>query len=211
MKIQQQAVSDSRAESDEKKASMRTVVAASAIGTTIEWYDFLIYSTAASLVLNKIFFPTRDPLVSKLLAIGTIGVGFFVRPLGAIILSHFGDRMGRKSMLVLTLVSMGVGTMLIGLLPTYEIIGVAAPILLVACRSVQGIAVGGEWGGAVLMAIEHSPVHRRGFYERAQISLHYRNAESTLQTSFAIGCGMHITVRSHNRCEVDNGIPSLPR
>ena len=91
-------------------------------------------------------------------------MGFFVRPLGAVILSHFGDRMGRKSMLVLTLVSMGVGTVLIGLLPTYETIGVAAPILLVACRSVQGIAVGGEWGGAVLMAIEHSPPHRRGFY-----------------------------------------------
>jgi MFS family permease len=142
---------------------MRAVVAASAIGTTIEWYDFLIYSTAASLILNKLFFPTQDPLVGKLLAIGTIGVGFFVRPLGAIILSHFGDRMGRKSMLVLTLVSMGVGTMLIGLLPTYETIGVAAPILLVACRLVQGIAVGGEWGGAVLMAIEHSPPHRRGF------------------------------------------------
>jgi MFS transporter, MHS family, shikimate and dehydroshikimate transport protein len=164
MQIQQQEISDSTLESSEKKASMRTVAAASAIGTTIEWYDFLIYSTAASLVLNKIFFPTRDPLVGKLLAIGTIGVGFFVRPVGAVILSHFGDRMGRKSMLILTLVSMGVGTVLIGLLPTYETIGVAAPILLVACRSVQGIAVGGEWGGAVLMAIEHSPLHRRGFY-----------------------------------------------
>jgi MHS family shikimate/dehydroshikimate transporter-like MFS transporter len=156
--------SDSTTGNGEKKASMRTVVAASAIGTTIEWYDFLIYSTAASLVLNKLFFPTHDPLVGKLLAIGTIGVGFFARPLGAIILSHFGDRMGRKSMLILTLVSMGVATMLIGLLPTYETVGVAAPILLVACRLVQGIAVGGEWGGAVLMAIEHSPPHRRGFY-----------------------------------------------
>ena len=99
----------------EKKFAMRTVVAASAIGTTIEWYDFLIYSTAASLVLNKLFFPTNDPLISKLLAIGTIGVGFFARPLGAIVLSHFGDRVGRKSMLILTLVTMGVGTMLIGL------------------------------------------------------------------------------------------------
>src|SRR5580658_4304116 len=148
--------------------AMRTVVAASAIGTTIEWYDFLIYSTAASLILNKIFFPTQDPLVGKLLAIGTISVGFFVRPLGAIILSHCGDRLGRKSMLVLTLVSMGVGTVLIGLLPTYETIGVAAPILLVACRSVQGIAVGGEWGGAVLMAIEHSPAYRRNAGLQAQ-------------------------------------------
>jgi len=147
-----------------KPASMRSVAAASAIGTTIEWYDFLIYATAASLVLNKLYFPTHDPLVGKLLAIGTIGVGFFARPLGAIILSHFGDRLGRKSMLILTLVSMGVATMLIGLLPTYESIGIAAPILLVVFRLVQGIAVGGEWGGAVLMAIEHSPPHRRGFY-----------------------------------------------
>lgn len=147
-----------------KPVSMRTVVSASAIGTTIEWYDFLIYATAASLVLNKLFFPTHDPLVGKLLSIGTIGVGFFARPIGAIILSHFGDRLGRKSMLILTLVSMGVATMLIGILPTYESIGIAAPILLVACRLVQGIAVGGEWGGAVLMAIEHSPPHRRGFY-----------------------------------------------
>jgi MFS transporter, MHS family, shikimate and dehydroshikimate transport protein len=155
----------SAAQTEEKVASsMRTVVAASAIGTTIEWYDFLIYGTAASLVLNKLFFPTHDPLVGKLLAIGTIGVGFFARPIGAIILSHFGDRLGRKSMLILTLVSMGVATTLIGLLPAYASIGVAAPILLVACRLVQGIAVGGEWGGAVLLATEHSPAHRRGFY-----------------------------------------------
>lgn len=147
-----------------KPVSMRSVAAASAIGTTIEWYDFLIYATAASLVLNTLFFPTHDPLVGKLLSIATIGVGFFARPLGAIILSHFGDRLGRKSMLILTLVSMGAATMLIGLLPTYATIGIAAPILLVACRLVQGIAVGGEWGGAVLMAIEHAPAHKRGFY-----------------------------------------------
>ena len=149
---------------DDKAASMRTIVAASAIGTTIEWYDFLIYGTAAALVLNKLFFPTQDPLVGKLLSIGTVGVGFFARPIGAIILSHFGDRLGRKSMLILTLVSMGVATTIIGLLPTYANIGVAAPILLVVCRLVQGIAVGGEWGGAVLMATEHSPPEKRGFY-----------------------------------------------
>ncbi|HEY9396285.1 MAG TPA: MFS transporter [Burkholderiales bacterium] len=149
---------------DEKAVSMRTVAAASAIGTTIEWYDFLIYATAASLVFNKLFFPTDDPLIGTLLSISTIGVGFFARPLGAIILSHFGDRIGRRSMLILTLVSMGVATMLIGLLPTYASIGIAAPILLVVCRLVQGMAVGGEWGGAVLMVIEHSPPHRRGFY-----------------------------------------------
>ncbi len=143
---------------------MRAVVLASAIGTTIEWYDFLIYSTAASLVFNKLFFPTHDPLVGHLLAIGTIGVGFFARPLGAIVLSHCGDRMGRKSMLILTLVGMGVATVCIGLLPTWETVGIAAPILLVMCRLLQGIAVGGEWGGAVLMTIEHSPAHRRGLY-----------------------------------------------
>jgi MFS transporter, MHS family, shikimate and dehydroshikimate transport protein len=143
---------------------MRAVAAASAVGTTIEWYDFLIYSTAAALVLNKLFFPTHDPLVGKLLAIGTVGVGFVARPLGAVVFSHFGDRLGRKSMLIVTLVSMGVATMLIGLLPTYQRIGLVAPILLVVFRLVQGVAVGGEWGGAVLMAIEHSPPRSRGFY-----------------------------------------------
>ncbi|MDX3895172.1 MFS transporter [Pusillimonas sp.] len=148
----------------EKKTSIRTVATASAIGTTIEWYDFLIYATAASLVLNTLFFPTHDPLVSKLLSIGTIGVGFFARPLGAIICSHYGDRLGRRSMLILTLSSMGIATMLIGLLPTYETIGIAAPILLVVCRLVQGLAVGGEWGGAVLMVTEHAPANKRGFY-----------------------------------------------
>jgi MFS transporter, MHS family, shikimate and dehydroshikimate transport protein len=147
-----------------QSSSIRAVVVASAVGTTIEWYDFLIYSTAASLVLNKLFFPAHDPLISKLLAVGTIGVGFVARPLGAVVVSHFGDRRGRTSMLILTLVSMGVATMAIGLLPTYGAIGAAAPILLVACRLVQGIAVGGEWGGAVLIAVEHSPPERRGFY-----------------------------------------------
>src|SRR5579862_9468461 len=121
-------VSDTATGNEEKKFAMRTVIAASTIGTTIEWYDFLIYSTAASLVLNRLFFPTQNPLTGKLLAIGTIGVGFVVRPLGAVVLSHFGDRVGRKSMLVLTLVCMGVSTTLIGLLPTYASIGVAAPI-----------------------------------------------------------------------------------
>ena len=151
-------------QTDTRATSIRTIVAASAIGTTIEWYDFLIYATAASLVLNKLFFPTEDPLVGELIAISTVGVGFFARPFGAVVFSHFGDRLGRKSPLILTMVSMGLATTLIGLLPTYASIGIAAPILLVACRLVQGIAVGGEWGGAVLMAIEHSPPDKRGFY-----------------------------------------------
>jgi MFS transporter, MHS family, shikimate and dehydroshikimate transport protein len=144
--------------------SIRTIVAASAIGTTIEWYDFLIYATAASLVLNKLYFPTEDPLVGKLISISTVGVGFFARPFGAVVLSHFGDRLGRKSPLIITMVSMGLATTIIGLLPTYASIGIAAPIMLVICRLVQGIAVGGEWGGAVLIATEHSPPDKRGFY-----------------------------------------------
>jgi MHS family shikimate/dehydroshikimate transporter-like MFS transporter len=143
---------------------VRAVATASAVGTTIEWYDFLIYSTAASLVLNKLFFPTHDPVVGRLLAIGTAGVGFVARPLGAVVLSHFGDRLGRKSMLIFTLLTMGIATTLIGLLPTFASVGVLAPIMLITCRLLQGIAVGGEWGGAVLMAIEHSPPRRRGFY-----------------------------------------------
>ncbi|TEA74134.1 MFS transporter [Allopusillimonas ginsengisoli] len=149
---------------DGKPVSIRTVAMASAIGTTIEWYDFLIYATAASIVFNTLFFPSGDPLISKLLSISTIGVGFFARPLGAVILSHYGDRVGRKSLLIITLVSMGAATTVIGLLPTYATIGIAAPILLVICRLFQGLAVGGEWGGAVLMAIEHSPEEHRGLY-----------------------------------------------
>jgi MFS transporter, MHS family, shikimate and dehydroshikimate transport protein len=157
-------ISGSATRTDHDAASMRTVVAASAVGTTIEWYDFLIYSTAAALVLNKLFFPTTNPLTGTLLSIGTTGVGFYARPIGAIILSHFGDRLGRKSMLILTLVTMGVATTVVGLLPTYASIGITAPILLVLCRLVQGIAVGGEWGGAVLMTTEHSPPLKRGLY-----------------------------------------------
>ena len=137
--------------------SARKIALASAIGTTIEWYDFLIYATAASLVFGKIFFPTGSALVSSLLAVSTIGAGFLARPLGAIVLSNYGDKVGRKSLLVGTLGAMGIATTLIGLLPTYAQIGIWAPILLVLLRLVQGIAVGGEWGGAVLMAIEHAP------------------------------------------------------
>jgi MHS family shikimate/dehydroshikimate transporter-like MFS transporter len=149
---------------DHEAVRMRRVALASAIGTTIEWYDFLIYATAASLVLGDLFFPTGDALTSSLLAISTVGVGFLARPLGAIILSNYGDRIGRRSMLILTLVSMGISTTVIGLLPTYEMVGVTAPILLVLARLVQGVAVGGEWGGAVLLAVEHAPPHRRGLF-----------------------------------------------
>jgi metabolite-proton symporter len=143
--------------------TVRKVVLASFIGTTIEWYDFFLYGTAAALVFNRLFFPNVDPLIGTLSSFGTFAVGFFARPLGGIVFGHFGDRVGRKSMLVYSLVIMGVATFLIGLLPTYASIGVWAPILLVVLRCAQGIGVGGEWGGAVLMAVEHAPNHRRGF------------------------------------------------
>jgi MFS transporter, MHS family, shikimate and dehydroshikimate transport protein len=145
-------------------ASIRKVAIASFIGTTIEWYDFFLYGTASALIFNRLFFPNYDPLTGTLASFGTYAVGFVARPIGGIVCGHFGDRVGRKSMLVLTLLIMGVATFLIGLLPTYESIGVWAPILLVVLRFAQGFGVGGEWGGAVLMAVEHSPKGQRGFY-----------------------------------------------
>ena len=140
------------------------VALASFVGTTIEWYDFFLYGTAAALVFNQLFFPTFDPLTGTLAAFGTYAVGFIARPIGGIIIGHYGDKIGRKSMLVLTLLIMGVATFLIGLLPTYESIGPWAAVFLVLLRLVQGFGVGGEWGGAVLMAVEHAPPGRRGYY-----------------------------------------------
>lgn len=142
--------------------SVRRVVLASFIGTTIEWYDFFLYGTAAALVFNRLFFPTLDPFAGTMASFATYAVGFFARPVGGVVFGHFGDRMGRKSMLVTTLMLMGTATFLIGVLPTYEQIGVAAPVLLVVLRFVQGFGVGGEWGGAVLMVVEHGHQGRRG-------------------------------------------------
>jgi len=144
-------------------SSIRTIVASSVVGTTVEWFDFFAYSTAAALILNGLFFPDYDPLVGTILAFGGIAVGYFGRPLGSIVFGHFGDRIGRKRMLVISLVLMGVATFLIGLLPTYAAIGVAAPILLMVLRFVQGFALGGEWGGAVLLVVEHAEPRRRAF------------------------------------------------
>ena len=144
--------------------SVRLVAVASFIGTTIEWYDFFLYGTAAALVFNRLFFPTFDPLMGTLAAFGTYAVGFVARPVGGIVIGHYGDKIGRKSMLVLTLVVMGVATFLIGLLPTYEQIGPWAAVGLVLLRVAQGFGVGGEWGGAVLMAVEHAPPGTRGYY-----------------------------------------------
>jgi metabolite-proton symporter len=145
-------------------ASIGWIASASAIGTTIEWYDFFLFGVVAPIVLNKLFFPNFDPVVGTLLAYTTFFVGFISRPIGGIIFGHYGDRIGRKTVLILTLLIMGIATFLIGLLPTYASIGIWAPIMLLFLRVFQGIGIGGEWGGAVLMAVEHSPAGRRGFY-----------------------------------------------
>ena len=143
---------------------IQRVAFASAIGCVIEWYDFFLYGVVAGLVFNKLFFPNQDPFVGTLLAYATFAVGFVARPVGGILFGHFGDRLGRKGMLVLTLLVMGIATFLIGFLPTYNDIGVWAPIFLLVLRVLQGLGIGGEWGGAVLMAIEYAPKERRGFY-----------------------------------------------
>jgi MFS transporter, MHS family, shikimate and dehydroshikimate transport protein len=140
------------------------VAIASFIGTTIEWYDFFLYGTASALIFNKLFFPNYDPLTGTLASFGTYAVGFAARPIGGIVCGHYGDKIGRKSMLILTLLIMGIATFLIGCLPTYHQIGIWAPISLILLRVAQGFGVGGEWGGAVLMAVEHAPARKRGFY-----------------------------------------------
>src|SRR5262245_34300645 len=140
------------------------VVLASFLGTSIEWYDFFLYGTAAALVFKRLFFPTLDPLAGTMASFATYAVGFFARPLGGLVFGHYGDKIGRKSMLAMTLVLMGLSTFLIGALPTYDQIGVLAPIALVILRFIQGFGVGGEWGGAVLLAVEHGHRGRRGFY-----------------------------------------------
>ena len=142
----------------------RKVAVASAVGATIEWYDFFLYGTAAGLVFDKLYFNGLDGPAAQFAAFATFAVGFFARPIGGLIFGHFGDRIGRKKMLILTLLIMGVGTAAIGLLPTYDQIGVWAPIALVVLRVLQGIGVGGEYGGAVLLAVEYAPAKRRGFF-----------------------------------------------
>lgn len=149
---------------DKNRSSIKLVAFASLIGTTIEWYDFFLYGTASALIFNRLFFPEFDPLVGTMAAVATFSVGFIARPIGGVVIGHFGDRIGRKSMLVLTLIIMGLATFLIGLLPTYEQIGPWAAVALVVLRIAQGFGVGGEWGGAVLMAVEHAPSRLRGFY-----------------------------------------------
>jgi MFS family permease len=152
------------AQGSERLQSVKTIAFASLIGTAIEWYDFFIYGTLSAIVFSKLFFPAGDPIVSVMLAYVTFAVGFIVRPIGGIIIGHFGDKIGRKPLLVLTLSLMGVATFLIGLLPTYAQVGILAPILLLLLRVVQGLAMGGEWGGAVLMAFEYADRNTRARY-----------------------------------------------
>jgi len=146
------------------KALLKRVVFASLIGATVEWYDFFLYGTVAGIVFSKLYFPTGDVFVSTMLAYTTFAVGFIARPLGGVIFGHFGDRIGRKSMLIMTLMIMGIATLLIGLVPTYDQIGVWAPIALLILRVLQGLGLGGEWGGAVLMTYEYAEPNKRGLY-----------------------------------------------
>lgn len=139
-------------------------LAGSAIGSTIEWFDYFLYGTMAVLVFGNLFFPSTDPLVSQMLALTTFALAFLVRPLGGIFFSHIGDRIGRKKTLVVTLSLMGGSTAAMGLLPTYDMVGLWAPVMLIVLRLLQGLALGGEWGGGLLLAVEYSPRHRRGLY-----------------------------------------------
>lgn len=155
---------DNRKVQGETKSKMKKIAISSVIGTTVEWYDLFIFATASALVFNKIFFPSFDALTGTLLAFGTFASAYLARIVGAAVFGHFGDRLGRKSMLLISLLTMGFATFAIGLLPNYESIGVWAPILLLTLRVIQGLALGGEWGGAVLMAVEHAPREQRGLY-----------------------------------------------
>ncbi|MHB9863628.1 MFS transporter [Streptomyces sp. YIM S03343] len=152
------------ADTSTPRGGIRRIVAASLIGTTIEWYDFFLYSSAAALVFSTLFFPSADPLVGTLLAFVTYAIGFAARPLGGIVFGHFGDKIGRKKLLVVSLLMMGGATFAMGLLPTYDSIGAGAPVLLTVLRLIQGFALGGEWGGAVLIVSEHGGDKNRGFW-----------------------------------------------
>lgn len=148
----------------EKKLEKKVLIA-SLIGSSIEWFDYFLYGTVLALVFNQMFFHSDDPAVGLMLAYASFALAFFIRPLGGVIFSHIGDKIGRKKTLVLTLSLMGGATVLMGFLPTYDNIGVAAPILLIILRLIQGIGLGGEWGGALPLAVEYAPKNRRGFLE----------------------------------------------
>src|SRR6185295_397347 len=145
-----------------RRASTGRLATASSVGTTLEWYDFTVYNTLAALIFNRLFFPSFDPMSGTILAFSTYAVGYLSRPLGGVVFGHLGDKQGRRFVLVLTLVLMGLCTGLMGLLPTYASIGIYSPILLVTLRFVQGVALGGEWAGAVLISVEHGDQAKRG-------------------------------------------------
>ena len=161
---EQKNSSDPRIGDDQLKSSMRKVALTALAGTSIEWYDFFLYATAAALVFPSVFFPESDPTMGLILSFGTFAFGFVARPIGGILFGHFGDRIGRKKTLVTALMLMGVASTLIGLMPTYATIGIAAPILLTILRFVQGLAIGGQWGGAMLLVTESAPSDQRGYY-----------------------------------------------
>ena len=161
---EQQNSSDPRIGDDQLKSSMRKVALTALAGTSIEWYDFFLYATAAALVFPSVFFPESDPTMGLILSFGTFAFGFVARPIGGILFGHFGDRIGRKKTLVTALMLMGVASTLIGLMPTYATIGIAAPILLTILRFIQGLAIGGQWGGAMLLVTESAPSDQRGYY-----------------------------------------------
>lgn len=142
----------------------KKVLIASLTGSAIEWFDYFLYGTAAALVFNKIFFPMVDPVIGLILSSLSFSLTFFIRPIGGVIFAHIGDRIGRKKTLVLTLSLMGSATVAIGLLPTYEMVGLWAPALLITLRIIQGMGIGGEWGGALLLAYEYAPEKRKGFF-----------------------------------------------
>ena len=146
------------------QSKMRKIATASVIGTTVEWYDLFLFGTASALVFNQVFFPDLPPAVGTILSFLTFAAAYVARTVGAILFGHFGDRLGRKSMLMISLLTMGAATLLIGLVPDYNTIGVAAPFILLFLRIIQGLALGGEWGGAVLMTVEHAPENKRGWY-----------------------------------------------
>ena len=143
---------------------MRRILIASLVGSSIEWFDYFLYGTVAALVFNQLFFVNEDPTIGLLLSYASFALAFFIRPFGGVIFSHIGDRIGRKKTLVITLSLMGVATFGMGLLPTYQAVGIWAPILLITLRLVQGLGIGGEWGGALLLAVEYAPAEKRGLF-----------------------------------------------
>ena len=157
-------MTDTSAQAAPSPSTVRKVALAAMAGSAIEWYDFFIYLTAAALVFGPLYFPGASEVAAVLASFSTAAVGFVARPVGGILFGHFGDKLGRKPTLVIALLTMGTATTLVGLLPTYATIGVAAPIILFVLRFCQGLAVGGQWGGAVLLATEYAPEDKRGFY-----------------------------------------------